>query len=369
VELTDQFSAVLAGDRSAVCRLAASKTDAVCAAADAHGILPLVADAAADVLDPASPLLAALSRRAGLAAAADILRDRELRRLVDAFHAAGVPVVLFKGAELAYTVYARPDLRTRADSDVLVDARAREGSEAILRDLGYQAAGHVGGTLITHQMSYVRRIDGVDIHAVDLHWRVANPEVFAGVLTFAELWANRSTIPALGPHAAGASMPHAMLLACTHRVAHHFGTERLIWLYDIHLLASRQTGAEWTAFVALAVDRSVATVCLESIERTRQAFGTIVPADAIDALGRSMDSTAERATSAYLSSDRRPVDNFIADARALGSWAARLRLMREHLFPPALYMREVYAPTSHAPLAMLYLRRALSGARKWLARS
>ena len=51
------------------------------------------------------------------------------------------------------------------------------------------------------------------------------------------------------------------------------------------------------------------------------------------------------------------------------SWSGRLRLMRQHAFPPARYMRDVYAPASLAPLWMLYLRRIVSGSRRWLSRS
>ena len=48
----------------------------------------------------------------------------------------------------------------------------------------------------------------------------------------------------------GLSPVHALLVACIHRVAHHRGTERLIWLLDIHLLASRLEEREWTALVS-----------------------------------------------------------------------------------------------------------------------
>jgi hypothetical protein len=46
-----------------------------------------------------------------------------------------------------------------------------------------------------------------------------------------------------------------------------------------------------------------------------------------------------------------------------------VRLVRQHLFPSAHYMRGVYAPASTAPLPVLYARRAWRGARRWLARS
>jgi len=55
----------------------------------------------------------------------------------------------------------------------------------------------------------------------------------------------------------------------------------------------------------------------------------------------------------------------LADVRALGSAKDRARLIREHLLPPAGYMREVYARGSRAPLPWLYARRLAFGARAW----
>jgi hypothetical protein len=54
------------------------------------------------------------------------------------------------------------------------------------------------------------------------------------------------------------------------------------------------------------------------------------------------------------------------DLRTLSRWRDRWRLVREHAFPPATYMRRVYALSSAAPLPLLYARRLLRGGRKWL---
>jgi hypothetical protein len=81
------------------------------------------------------------------------------------------------------------------------------------------------------------------------------------------------------------------------------------------------------------------------------------------------DGAASAATSAYLASGRRHVQHVWWDLRSLATWGERSRLMRQHLFPSARYMRQVYAPASQAPLPWLYARRVWHGAQKWLARS
>src|ERR1700722_3334381 len=92
---------------------------AMVAAARWHRIhLVLAATARAEeLLDPAgAPLLAELRK----AEVVEILRERALRRVLDQLGAEGVDVLLLKGAGLAYTLYASPHLRPRADVDVML---------------------------------------------------------------------------------------------------------------------------------------------------------------------------------------------------------------------------------------------------------
>ena len=57
------------------------------------------------------------------------LIDDELRRVHGALAAAGLRVVVVKGAHLAHAVYERPHLRVRSDSDLLIDVRDRDAVE------------------------------------------------------------------------------------------------------------------------------------------------------------------------------------------------------------------------------------------------
>ena len=78
------------------------------------------------------------------------------------------------------------------------------------------------------------------------------------------------------------------------------------------------------------------------------------------------DARTHEQTAAYLRT-RPKASQVLDDLRALPRWTDRLQLMREHLFPAAVYMREVYAPGSQRPLPVLYVQRALRGLVKWLS--
>jgi hypothetical protein len=110
-------------------------------------------------------------------------------------------------------------------------------------------------------------------------------------------------------------------------------------------------------------------ICRQGLRLAIDAFGTAIPADVLDdARLREADASREPSAS-FLKRDRAQLATFVSDFRALRSWSDRRRLVREHLVPPTTYMRQVYAPSSRAPLPALYVWRVVRGAWRWLARA
>lgn len=337
------------------------------ALADRHGVAELVAARLAGQphLDPALSARAEEITRRQLAL--DMAQEAQLKRCLTSLRAANVHAVVVKGAQLAYSHYQRPDLRPRLDVDVVIaEAERARANDALVRE-GYVPDLQASAGLVLHQQTYVKHLEHGRPHVVDLHWRLANPEVFGGVLGFDEMARDAVTIDALGDDARGLSPVHSLLVACIHRVAHHRGADRLIWLLDIHLIASRLDEDEWKAFVRLAIDRRVAAVCTDGLERTRQLFGTPL-FDCVARLTRGPARARPEVTARYLEPGR-VVSAVVDDLRSLPTWRHRWRLAKDYAFPPVRYMREVYAPASESPLVWLYLRRMVFGARRWLALS
>jgi putative nucleotidyltransferase-like protein len=359
VAIVDLLAAILRGDAVAGSVLAAIDPERFCNEAHHHDVLPLVADRLATAPGVPPALHARLQAKAAAEAAGDLLRGRQLRRVVDAMHARGVDPLLMKGAHLAYSHYPRPDLRPRADTDLLVAADGRSIAHDVLLELGYEPMPLMSGELVLYQAGYIWRTGSAALDTIDLHWKIANPQVFAGVLTYEELIARAVPIPRLSAAARGLSDVDALLLASVHRVAHHNDSDLLIWLYDIDLLARRLPPNDWRQVADVATERKVAQVVGRSLARAAAVFGTPVP-DLMASLswGRSPELSA-----AYLI-PRRHVFTMLDEFRALKNWSDRLRLLREHLFPPEQYMRSVFAPASAAPLAVLYARRLVRGTRK-----
>jgi hypothetical protein len=289
------------------------------------------------------------------------LMDEEVAGVLEELDIHGVRPLVVKGAHLAHAIYPSPELRPRADTDLLIATDESTRVPAALARRGYERVPHVRGTVILGQFHFARTDRIGIVHALDVHWRVAAPLLFEGVLPFETLQSTAVPIPALGPRAFGPSLPHALLLACIHLAAHHRSNAILLWLYDVRLLAEALDGLQQSAFVDTAARCGVSAVCARVLEDARQYFdGPSLAALAARVAARA----AERPEpSARLLTISRPVDGLLLDLRTPVSWRTRLTLVREHLWPDADYMR---ATGARGWLPLAYARRAVSGARKWL---
>lgn len=293
-----------------------------------------------------------------VAAADDAARTRELARVVRRLEEAGCRPIVFKGAALAHTHYRQPWLRPRLDTDVLVSPDHRAVAARVFAELGYSRPPFVSGRLVMYQEMFVRAEGGGLEHVFDVHWRVANPQAVSGVFSHAELAGRALRVDVAGGHFHVPCPVDALLLACVHRAAHHHDSRELLWLYDVHLVALRLTPEDWQEVVASATRRRVAALCTRGLALAVSRFGTAVP----DTVKGTWSETAGEPSAVFLRDDLRPMARLRSDLAALGL-ADRLRLLRELVLPPPSYMRSVHGDSTW--LAWLYLRRLMTGVRKW----
>jgi hypothetical protein len=187
--------------------------------------------------------------------------------------------------------------------------------------------------------------------------------MLADALTFDQIWTDAAAVPALGPDARVPSRVHAMAIACVHRLAHHQGNDRLIWLYDIDQLAVAMTRAEWQALLGVAHERQIAGLCADGLRAARRVFATRIPADIEAGLAGAIPGEPSRV---YLEGPVTPRDVLRSDLAHLQSSRARVRLLLEHAFPPASFMKQRYGTRAPWVLPALYVHRLVTGASKWV---
>ncbi len=353
-------------DRALCTRLTGGRgglTEEVIAAARRHRVHLLVADSlsAEERTDPATT---ELTRELRQAAALDLRASETIAALLDAFAAAGVDALVMKGAGLAHTVYSASHLRARADTDILIEYGDLASAERVLVDEGWHRPVERQVALTAAQYHYSRRRGPA--HHIDLHWRVANPVIFAQALSFAELRARAVSVPSLGAHARTLDLADALFLACLHRVAHHDDEIQLLWLWDLHLLIQRASPEDVDAFVRLAARERMGAVCGRGVALAAECFGTPGASDLGDALRQR---TAAGEPSARFIRDSRPVTALRSDLESLRGWQERIAYLAEHLFPSRAYMQSVYPGCPQVLLPFAYGYRIARGAPKWFRSS
>jgi hypothetical protein len=334
-----------------------------CAAREISALVHYKLSAFREVDWPA-PVRIELARAAHSAAATELLRSREIAAALDALARHGVRPLLLKGAALAHSVYGCAGVRPRADTDLLIRREDTDATRRVMRELGYADTLQSGGELLFCQFEMIKRdAFGVE-HALDFHWKISTQHLFADVLGYDELAAAATRIGSLGAHARGPGDVHALLLACIHPVMHHGNTERLIWLYDIHLLASRLSAGDRERFARLAIDKGMRAICERQLQSAAARFGTSVPA----LLTADGEGPANEASAVYLRPGRRWHHELGHNLRSLPRLRDRLRLLREVVFPNPTYVLKAYGSTGpwSATLPALYLLRIVQGTWKVL---
>ena len=333
-------------------------------AADEHGVSALVWQALAATSGPAASLHHALTPRVRAAATRDIFIQRDMQVVLEALATAGVRALVIKGSALAYSVYPSPWLRPRTDTDLLVSYGDVAAATQALESCGYARSDALtSGTLVSHQIAF-ERVDAHDVHhVVDLHWKIVNPQILADSLPFEDLWQTAQPAPSLGPAARVPSTVASIALGCVHRLAHHQGHDRLVWLFDLRLLTDPFCDADWEALTQLACQRGIAGLCLDGLRQSRDRLGSRLPEVVEATLAMSALDEPSRV---YLQGIVHKRDVLVSDLNALGDWRSRLRLLREHAFPPAAFIRQRYGVDNPWPLPALYLHRVVSGAFRWV---
>lgn len=304
-----------------------------------QGVLPLAAAAmAGNARNRGLPPLLRLriEGAASLHREVEARRVKELRRVVGRLPEAGAAPLVMKGAALAYGLYPAPHLRPRADADLLVPEPCVARVHRLLKRLGYRCRPLMNRRFSNFQFEAEREEGGL-VHRFDIHWRINNRLVLAAVLGHDEL--SRAAVPldALCPGARALGPAHALLLACLHRAGEPLpGRDRLIWLYDIHLLLETVSPAEFDAAASTALGRGVAVLLLDGCRKARSLFGGAAHAAALERLERETAERPPEPAARLLDPALRRWRERLLESGALAGWRERGAYFVEALFPPVV---------------------------------
>ena len=297
---------------------------------------------------------------------AEVVRDA-----VDALASAPAAPLLLKGTALAYGLYPAPFLRSRGDTDILVPQHRAAAAHQALVERGFAPQDGISGEFVSYQRNYRRSCSDGTTHVIDLHWKINNSQLLSRLFTHEELWAQSQPLPALGAAARAPSYLHSLLIACMHRATHrvapyyvdheaHHDPDRLIWLWDVHLLAGVLSPAERQTLPSAADRKGLLCLVQDSLAAAATAFASTAAADLASTLPAD---SAPSAVARYLDSPW--LKQQWMDVLALPDTRSRLRFLRETLFPDAAYLRGKYGDSASA-IGWLHARRTIAGLRSRL---
>lgn len=343
-------------------------SDALLNAVIYHGVAGLMADSDRQSHDWPASLLDDLRCQARAEAMWELRHREILSRLLAGLAGGGIRALVMKGSALAYDLYHRPAARPRGDTDLLVLETDVPAARRLLADLGYQPYA-AGGSLEWLQEGWTLRCADGSRHSIDLHWSALNAQALAQVLPVAECLANARPLPALGRPALQMDRVRMLLHLCVHRALHvtapylvgdeaYFGADRLIWSFDLYLLAGDLDPADWDSFLDLAAGRRVAGTCLDGLEAAERDFRAVIPQPVLAALKKSAanDLTYLRSRSSMAREWR--------NLRAMPGIGLKTRYLVSRLFPESRTLRGKYPGMGGMPLPLLHLRRIAGALRR-----
>jgi hypothetical protein len=272
---------------------------------------------------------------------------------------AKIPVLLIKGLALSYNLYPAPYLRPFGDVDVLcLDRETAEKAYKIIGETGYKRPNEISGKYIYHLLSCSKHSNTGFNFTLGLHWRVNNLNYFANAFSYGELEATSQSVTELSPAVRTFSYENALLLACLHRVAHtpDGKANRLIWLYDIHLLANVLREHQWSTFVDMSIRKNLAGVSVDGLLKSKESLNTCIPDRVIEDLNRHATTDPFHAMQ-----DASRWIFYLRSFQSMPSWNARLCLIKEHLFPSPKYIMDKYHNENILLLPFLYIKRIFQG--------
>jgi len=228
--------------------------------------------------------------------------------------------------------------------------------------LGYPVRFGNAGEYLSTQTCYPGQGRMLGIHSWDVHWAISNSgRILNHELCYEKLIAHAVEVPELGSNAWTLSQVDAMLLSCFHRAAHfsHSG-DRLIWLYDIHLMAGALSRKSFSTFLDKASRLRVMALCRDALLNSREWFGTILD----DSLLERMETPPESEASALFLKPGRAAgikQHALLEMKALNTLRERVRLLFQNVFPPADYMCWRYGLRSRMLLPFYYAYRFVFG--------
>lgn len=280
-------------DPASLSRLSADDWQALRAYAGYHRVRPLLHRRlnAADVKPHVPPaVLHTLSRLTRSIVAKNLRGFGELTILIQDMHAAGIEVMLLKGAHLALHVYGDAGLREMLDVDLLVRPRHLDAAFDIVRSRGYTASEEPHVAAEAKARRHAPRLVRRGVLVLEIHSSLTSPtEPYAADPE--GLWRRASRSQFGGCQIRTLSPEDLLLHLAMHAAYQHTFEMGLRPLCDISVVIDHTRELDWTAVIERAVTLKWDRGTYATLQLAAELVGAAVPGTVLAAL-RPQDGDA-----------------------------------------------------------------------------
>jgi hypothetical protein len=201
----------------------------------------------------------------------------ELKLVLEAASEAHIPVMVLKGADLAFTLYPDPEQRHFSDIDLMVRPQHLADLIALLERLGYSYHQEYRFEAISQERAAFVYKKEVKVGYIVFEIHISPHRNEMGVsFNVTQLWERSRKITVAGVQASGMGLEDLLLYLCWHFRSHAFN--RLIWLYDIALLLMyRADDFDWTLLYQLARKQGLLSTVYYCLRWSEQVFYVPTP--------------------------------------------------------------------------------------------
>ena len=326
-----------------------------------HWIIPLLywhAGRLPDELRPPAPIMDQMRAVFQWSRVRSFHMEKQLREITAAFQTEGVRLLILKGPAFGRTAYPDPALRPGSDLDLLVHPEDFIQSRNIMERIGYTCASRLFEVFRDYscEENFSSHTHPREMLPICFHWALhLFPEENSGN-NVQELLRNATEVEAGDLRFLVANPVDALIHAAAHMIIHHSQDIRLIWIYDIALLAQAlKAPADWKILQERSVNWGARISVEYALNLAQILTGLQLPAEICDFSSWPEPTADETATiSNTLNRHSRPDIKLRLRLAACATSRQKARFLFKFIVPKPDLMR-VYYPDG-TPLLFCYFR-------------
>ena len=300
---------------------------------------------------------------------ANTRRFEELNHILTIFNEAAIPVILIKGAHLAWSIYPDIGLRPMSDLDLLVRHQNLEEALLLVNRMGY--AEYLPELMpgMNQEIGHHYHLKDEQGTCLELHWSlVAGGNDWR---TPPAGWAWSQSEKIVSWHETGVQplalnlLANLLYLSAHISLQHGIAPASLGWFFDIHLLIQR-AGAQldWTDLSNKSQELGWSFALGATLSKVQECFNTIIPEAVLNTLQQEGSQNASLVI--RKSTQSTPLDRALNALAPYGA-AMKAKMIFAHLFPTAALIRYQYRPQPAWLWPLYYLYHLWKISRKILS--